>query len=422
MRVAYEALPARALEYVKLHPQPEIAPEVETTPLADERPASWKQQSRLASAANGDAQQLAPVVPPSAARAEMPSVSQPSGGIDAIGGAVEGASEDALRGVPEDAARVGGASETSDDGSRGAAPQLPDQSTGRAALLVCDAPSTVDAPHNGRLADLRRRAAKLKASLEEAESRMTEQQAMEVHKATAKVLRIEAELRVEREERRRLEESVRTLDRELAAERQLVESLMTQLSLANRARDTAMSAAEEAAAQRGKIHSSGTPPAGRLDPPAAPVSSSPMQDPLRHLEGGAYSGEALLDVIRLGSQVLVCTEERLVRCTLNARGSALAQDWHVSWRLLKGIELQRDKSRVLLQLFRPNEVPKGVAGGSMVEPSSGPTTRPIDCVHEAVARLVYNSVQSMRALLSERSAMLQLAESMAAPLDVLCVE
>jgi hypothetical protein len=139
------------------------------------------------------------------------------------------------------------------------------------------------------------------------------------------------------------------------------------------------------------------------------IAASHLPEVLRTLEGGAFAEDVALRTVQLGTQELVCSDIRLLHLLWSARGDEITKSWNVAWGRIKGLELQREKHRVLLLLFSVRELP--TTSGEPDGPISHPTSRPIQCHNSAAARLVYNAIQAGRALHAERSAMLQLAAS-----------
>mmetsp|Transcript_14383 Transcript_14383/g.32853 ORF Transcript_14383/g.32853 Transcript_14383/m.32853 type:complete len:143 (-) Transcript_14383:73-501(-) len=130
--------------------------------------------------------------------------------------------------------------------------------------------------------------------------------------------------------------------------------------------------------------------------PPLSAEASPLQEVVRFAEGGAYAGEVLCRHVRLGPAILACTDARVLYLR--------AGSWNVQWQVpldqIKGVEIQRDKSRVLIQTFGSRQ----------------PTA--IDCGHVAVCGLVYSTLQEVRTLRSEAlmgTALMQVESRRAAP-------
>lgn len=139
------------------------------------------------------------------------------------------------------------------------------------------------------------------------------------------------------------------------------------------------------------------------------IAASHLPEVLRSIEGGAFAGDVPLRSVQLGTQELVCSNARLLHLLWSSRGDEIIKSWNVAWGRIKGLELQRDKNRVVLLLFSVRELP--TTGGEPDGPISHPASRPIQCHNSAAARLVYDAIQVGRALHAERSVMIQLAAS-----------
>mmetsp|Transcript_15011 Transcript_15011/g.45828 ORF Transcript_15011/g.45828 Transcript_15011/m.45828 type:complete len:637 (+) Transcript_15011:381-2291(+) len=139
------------------------------------------------------------------------------------------------------------------------------------------------------------------------------------------------------------------------------------------------------------------------------IAASHLPEVLTTIEGGTFAGEVALRSVQLGTQELVCSNMRLLHLLWSSRGDEITKSWNVAWGRIKGVELQRDKSRVMLLLFSSRELQS--AEGEPDEPIAHPASRQIECHNSAAARLVYDAVQAGRAMYSERNAMMQLAAS-----------
>mmetsp|Transcript_12657 Transcript_12657/g.42020 ORF Transcript_12657/g.42020 Transcript_12657/m.42020 type:complete len:200 (-) Transcript_12657:167-766(-) len=138
------------------------------------------------------------------------------------------------------------------------------------------------------------------------------------------------------------------------------------------------------------------------------MAASHLPEVLRTIDGGAFAAEAPVRSVQLGVQELVCTHQRLVHLKWSPSGDEILKTWNVPWRRVKGVELQRDRHRVLMLLFSTRELPADSG-----EPADAlhPPSRQVECGNAAATRLVYDAIQTGRALHGEREAMLQLAAS-----------
>ena len=95
--------------------------------------------------------------------------------------------------------------------------------------------------------------------------------------------------------------------------------------------------------------------------------------------------QVLLEHVGLGPCTVLCTEARV----LYVRTGTWEQHWQVPLGRLRGVELQPERTRVLLQLFAEGKLPL-----------FGTPSRAIECSNATAMQLVYSAIQHIRALYS----------------------